>query len=64
MHKNIMGKNYTKYYVQSKLRFKPGQKISYADLVRGIDYLNTTQNFSSLSYTLEKEEGATLPMAK
>jgi len=48
--------NYTKYYIQSKLRFKPGQKISYADLVRGIDYLNTTQNFSSLSYTLEKEE--------
>jgi NTE family protein len=41
---------------KSKLRFKPGQKISYADLVRGIDYLNTTQNFSSLSYTLEKEE--------
>jgi NTE family protein len=48
--------NYTKSYVISKLRFKPGSKITYADLVRGIDYLNTTQNFSSLSYTLDKEE--------
>jgi NTE family protein len=48
--------NYTRTYVISKLRFKPGTKITYANLVRGIDYLNTTQNFSSLSYTLDKEE--------
>lgn len=46
--------NYTNYYVQSKLRFKPGKKVSYLDLVQGIDFLNTTQNFSSLSYTLDK----------
>lgn len=48
--------NYTKPYVIGKLRFKPGSKITYADLVQGIDYLNTTQNFSSLSYTLDKDE--------
>lgn len=46
--------NFTDYYIQSKLRFKPGKKISYVELVQGIDFLNTTQNFSSLSYTLEK----------
>ncbi len=47
--------NYTNYYVQGKLRFKPGKKVSYSELVQGIDFLNTTQNFSSLSYTLEKD---------
>lgn len=48
--------NYTRSYVISKLRFKPGTKITYEDLVQGIDQLNTTQNFSSLSYTLDKDE--------
>ena len=47
--------NYTRTYVISTLRFKPGSKITYANLVRGIDFLNTTQNFSSLSYTLDKD---------
>lgn len=46
--------NFTDYYIQGKLRFKPGKKISYSELIQGIDFLNTTQNFSSLSYTLEK----------
>lgn len=46
--------NFTDYYIQGKLRFKPGKKISYSDLIQGIDFLNTTQNFSSLSYTLDK----------
>jgi NTE family protein len=53
--------NYTDYYIQGKLRFKPGKKVSYSNLVRGIDFLNTTQNFSSLSYTLNQtEEGDAL----
>jgi len=53
--------NYTKSYVIGKLRFKQNTKITYAELVRGIDYLNTTQNFSTISYSLNKEgEGDSL----
>ena len=46
-------KNYTNSYVIGKLNFKKGSKITYDDLKKGINNLNATQNFSSISYTLE-----------
>ena len=46
--------NYTRSYVIGKLRFKPGNKISYTDLHSGINNLNATQNFSSINYKLIK----------
>ena len=45
--------NYTKEYITSKLRFKSGSKICYEDLVKGINNINATQNFSAISYSLE-----------
>ncbi len=45
--------NFTRAYVIGKLGFKPGQKISYDDLKIGIDNLTATQNFSSISYSIE-----------
>lgn len=47
--------NNTRSYVLGKLHFKPKSKISFADLRKGIDNLNATQNFSSINYTLEKK---------
>ncbi|MGZ9677059.1 patatin-like phospholipase family protein [Flavobacterium sp. GNP001] len=44
--------NYTKEYVSSKLRFKPDSKITYDGLLRGINNINATQNFSGISYSL------------
>ena len=46
-------KNYTDSYVIGKLNFKKGSKITYEDLKKGINNLNATQNFSSISYSLE-----------
>lgn len=51
-------KNYTRSYVLGKLRFRPGEKISYDDLSNGMNNLNATQNFSSISYKLEKRNEA------
>jgi NTE family protein len=48
--------NYTKEYVIGKLRFKPGAKTCYNDLLRGINNINATQNFSAISYSLEANE--------
>lgn len=45
--------NYTKEYVISKLRFKPGAKTCYDDLVKGINNINATKNFSTISYSLD-----------
>jgi NTE family protein len=45
--------NYTTGYMLGKLRFKPNSKITYADLTTGINNLNATRNFSSISYSLE-----------
>ena len=53
IHVNTL-KNYTQSYVKGKLGFKNGSKISYDDLKRGIDNINATQNFSSVSYSFEK----------
>lgn len=49
--------NFTKEYINGKLRFKPGSTITYADLKTGINNLNATQNFSTISYCLEPEGG-------
>lgn len=45
--------NYTKEYVIGKLRFKPGTKTGYDNLLKGINNINATKNFSSISYSLE-----------
>lgn len=47
--------NYTRGYIIGKLRFKQNQKISYTDLHSGINNLNSTQNFSAISYELTKQ---------
>ncbi|OXB01519.1 patatin [Flavobacterium oncorhynchi] len=47
--------NYTKEYIRGKLRFKPESTITYADLKTGINNLNATQNFSTISYCLEPD---------
>lgn len=47
-------KNYTRSYVIGKLGFKEHSKISFKDLKKGINYLNATQNFSSIGYQLNE----------
>jgi NTE family protein len=47
-------KNYTRSYIKGKLAFEEGTKISYGDLIKGIDNLNATQNFSVINYSLEE----------
>ncbi len=47
-------KNYTRSYVIGKLKFKADSKISFKDLEKGINNLNATQNFSSISYSFEE----------
>jgi NTE family protein len=51
--------NYTASYVIGKLGFKQGSKISYENLKKGINTLNATQNFSSINYTVEKNDSLT-----
>ncbi len=50
--------NYTRSYVIGKIGFNPNKKINYQDLKKGIDNLTATQNFSSINYTIDKNEGA------
>ena len=50
--------NYTRSYVIGKLRFKQDSRISYEDLRLGMDNITATQNFSSINYSLEKNEGS------
>ena len=45
--------NFTRAYVLGKLRFREDRRISYRDLKTGIDNLTATQNFSSITYSLE-----------
>ena len=45
-------RNYTRAYVMGKLGFKTKNKISYTQLVDGINKLNATQNFRSIYYQL------------
>lgn len=46
--------SYTKEYITGKLRFKPGTKIAYSQLIKGINNLNATQNFSAIDYSLDE----------
>lgn len=46
--------NFTRAYVLGKLRFKSNSKITYKKLNDGISNLNSTQNFSSISYSFER----------
>ncbi|MEO8534710.1 MAG: patatin-like phospholipase family protein [Flavobacterium sp.] len=48
--------NYTREYIRGKLRFKPGSTITYDDLKTGMNNLNATQNFSTISYCLQPNE--------
>ncbi len=48
--------NYNRSYVIGKLGFKPGARITYANLKKGIDNLSATQNFSAINYTLESND--------
>ena len=50
--------NYTRAYVLGKLRIKNDQKISYQDIEDGINNLNATHNFNSISYTIEGSDNA------
>ncbi|MBP4139713.1 patatin-like phospholipase family protein [Flavobacterium sp. P7388] len=45
--------NFTKEYINSKLRFKPGSTITYEDLRVGMNNINSTQNFSAMLYRLD-----------
>jgi NTE family protein len=46
--------NYTRSYVLGKLGFKADSKITYNDLRVGTDNLSATQNFKSITYTIDK----------
>jgi NTE family protein len=48
--------NYTHSYIVGKLRFKPGNKITYGKLKQGIENLNASQSFGSINYSLDKEQ--------
>lgn len=45
--------NYTRAYILGKLNFRPGARITFDQLKNGMDNLSATQNFSSISYSLE-----------
>lgn len=45
-------KNYTRAYIIGKLGFKQNSKVTYSNLTKGINTINATQNFSSISYEL------------
>lgn len=45
--------HYTQRYVHGKLGFKPESYISFDDLEKGIDQLNGSDNFSSISYRFD-----------
>ncbi|MFK7031673.1 patatin-like phospholipase family protein [Flavobacterium oreochromis] len=47
-------KNYTRSYFLGKLRFLPESKISYNQLHSGLNNLNATQNFNSITYQFIK----------
>ncbi|WP_396170130.1 patatin-like phospholipase family protein [Flavobacterium sp.] len=54
--KNIVCDNlgrYSKTYLLGKLEFKPGAKISYKDLETGINNIDATRNFGTVTYSLE-----------
>ncbi len=46
----------TNDYVLGKLGFKPGKQITYSHLESGINTIQATENFSSISYSFKKNE--------
>ncbi|WP_060874606.1 patatin-like phospholipase family protein [Myroides odoratus] len=44
---------YTQRYVHGKLGFKPNSMVTFDELEKGIDQLNGTDNFSSISYRFD-----------
>lgn len=49
-------KDYTRAYMMGKLGLKENTKVTYQDIKKGINKLNATQNFSAISYSLDKLE--------
>ncbi len=45
--------NHSEAFVHGKLDFKPGKKITYTDLKKGMDNLSATKDFSAITYSLE-----------
>ena len=45
-------KNYTRAYVIGQLEFKEKTKIGYDDLIKGVNKLNSSGNFNSISYQI------------
>ena len=48
--------NYTRSYVLGKLGFTSNSKIGFNDLRIGTDNLSATQNFKSITYTIDKDD--------
>ncbi|MBA4276282.1 patatin-like phospholipase family protein [Flavobacterium sp.] len=46
-------KNYSKSYIEGKLKVKSGAKIRYKDLETGINNIDATHNFGAVTYSLE-----------
>lgn len=46
-------KDYSKAYIEGKLKFKSGAKIRYKDLEMGINNIDATHNFGAVTYSLE-----------
>jgi NTE family protein len=49
-------KNYTRSYLIGKLRFKPKMDITFEDLIRGTENLNTSMDFSSIQYSFQTKD--------
>ena len=45
--------DYSRNYIEGKLKFKSGAKISYKDLEIGINNIDATHNFGAITYSLE-----------
>ena len=45
--------DYSRSYIEGKLKFKSGAKISYKDLEKGINNIDATHNFGAVTYSLE-----------
>jgi NTE family protein len=45
--------HYSKAYIDGKLKLKAGDKIRYKDLERGINNIDATHNFGTVTYSLE-----------
>lgn len=46
--------DFTRAYVRGKLKFKTNVKISFNNIVKGIDNLNASQNFRTINYSFSE----------